>query len=372
MARTIFVLVMGLHGLIHLMGFVKAFHFAEIKELTQTISKPLGLLWFVTFFIFMAASVQYFRNHEFWWLTAIIGLLSSQALVFIFWSDAKFGTLPNIFILVVAVVGFAHFSFTRQVSQEIEQMFSQQTSKDHEVISKERISELPAVVQKWLLHANIPANISGNEDTHTVRLKQKALIKLKPEQSRWIEASAEQYFTLDKPAFIWKVDMQMMPFLGVVGRDRFLSGQGEMLIKILSLVPVVNSRGNEKINSGTLQRYLGEIVWFPSAALHPYITWEAIDDLSAKATMTYRGTTGSGVFYFSPEGDFIEYRAQRFMGSGADAALKEWVITVTESDVVKGVTIPTKMEATWKLESGDWTWLKLEITDIEKNLGKEY
>jgi hypothetical protein len=140
-----------------------------------------------------------------------------------------------------------------------------------------------------------------------------------------------------------------------------------MLIKVLSLFPVVNSRDNEKINTGTMQRYLGEIAWFPSAALSPYITWEEIDDLSAKASMTYKGTTGSGVFYFNERGDFIKYSAQRYMGSDEDARPREWIITVNESRVMQGIKIPVKMEATWKLESSDWTWLKLEITDIQYN-----
>ena len=197
-------------------------------------------------------------------------------------------------------------------------------------------------------------------------------MKMKPEQEKWTDAYAEQYFTIDKPAFIWKVNMQMMPFMDIVGRDKFFEGKGEMLIKILSLIPVVNNRDNEKINSGTIQRYLGEIVWFPSAALIPYITWEQIDNLSAKALMTYKGTSGSGVFYFDEDGNFTKYIAQRYMGTDEDAKLKEWIITVSESRVMHDIKIPVKMEATWKLEGGDWTWLKLEITDIEYNKTIEF
>jgi hypothetical protein len=164
----------------------------------------------------------------------------------------------------------------------------------------------------------------------------------------------------------------MLPFVNVAGRDKFIEGKGEMLIKIFSLFPVVNSRDNEKIHTGTIQRYLGEIVWFPSAAVSPYITWEAIDDFSAKAFMTYKGTTGRGIFYFNEKGDFIKYSAQRYMGSEEDAKRKEWIITVRESTVMNGIKIPVKMDATWKLESGDWTWLKLEITDIDYNNPTEY
>jgi hypothetical protein len=57
----------------------------------------------------------------------------------------------------------------------------------------------------------------------------------------------------------------------------------------------------------------------------------------------------------------------RYMGSGLEVILKEWVITVTESENVNGVKIPTKMEVSWKLEPGDFTWFKIEVFDVEYN-----
>jgi hypothetical protein len=197
-------------------------------------------------------------------------------------------------------------------------------------------------------------------------------MKLKPEQEKWNDAQAVQYFTIENPAFIWKVEMEMLPFIDIAGRDKFMNGSGEMLIKILSIIPVVNSRDNQKINTGTIQRYLGEIVWFPTAAMSPYIDWEYIDDFSARATMTVMGTTGSALFYFDEKGNFIKFSAQRYMGGEEDAELREWIITTKKSQVINGINIPVKLESTWKLEGGDWTWLKLEITDIEYNKPEEY
>ncbi len=364
----ILIVMIGLHAFIHLMGFVKAFNFAEIKELTQPISKPFGLLWLITFLIFIAAIIQYLSNNEYWYLSAIIGILVSQGLVITFWQDAKFGTIPNVIIFLVSIVAFAAFNFDRNISREIDNMFSQNTFKDRYTITAEMITHLPAPVRKWITNSGL----IGKERIYAVRLKQKALMKMKPEQEKWTNANAEQYFTVDKPAFIWKVNMQMLPFIDIVGRDKLFEGKGEMLIKALSLIPVVNSSDNEKINSGTIQRYLGEIVWFPSAALIPYITWQKIDDFSAKASMTYKGTTGSGVFFFDEKGNFTRYIAQRYMGTDEEAKLKEWIITVSESKVMHGIKIPVKMEATWKLDGGDWTWLKIEITDIEYNKTIEF
>lgn len=368
MARILVIIIIGLHGLIHLMGFVKAFNLAEIKGLTQSISRPLGLFWFSAFLLFAAALVQYAVKNEFWWLTAITGMMVSQALVIIFWRDAKFGTVPNVIILIISIAAFFNFNFNRNVSHEIDAIFTTGAIPDHSIITTQMIAHLPAPVQKWITNSGL----IGRERISTVRLKQKIQMKMKPEQEKWTDAYAEQYFSIDRPAFIWKVDLRMMRFAQVAGRDKFVNGKGEMLIKIFSIFPVVHSRDNEKINTGTIQRYLGEMVWFPSAAISPYITWEKIDDFSARASMTYKGTTGSGVFHFNEKGDFIKYGAKRHMGSEDDAEIRDWIITVREHRMINGIKIPVRLDATWKLESGDWTWLKLEITDMEYNKKSEY
>ncbi|MDZ4699304.1 MAG: hypothetical protein SH809_06345 [Rhodothermales bacterium] len=43
--RTGFLVVLVLHGLIHVMGFAKAFGYAEIPALTLPISRGQGVLW---------------------------------------------------------------------------------------------------------------------------------------------------------------------------------------------------------------------------------------------------------------------------------------------------------------------------------------
>jgi hypothetical protein len=159
----------------------------------------------------------------------------------------------------------------------------------------------------------------------------------------------------------------MPPFIKITGRDKFMDGKGEMQIKMFSAINIVNEKGT-KMDEGTLQRFLGEIVWFPSAAVSPFITWHAIDNHSAKATMDYMGAKGSGTFYFNEHGDFIRFSTLRFKGNETDTKRYEWVIDVKEHAIVNDIKIPVKMTATWKLDEGDWTWLELEITDKKYNI----
>lgn len=278
------------------------------------------------------------------------------------WNSIKKITGSSLVSRMVAWFSLAQVIFNKKVSNEIEQIIGQAEVSETSVVTPEQLSGLPVPVANWLK----TSGSVGKEKISTVWLSQKAKMKLKPEQETWNHATAEQYFTIEKPAFVWKVSMNMPPFIKIAGRDKFIDGKGEMQIKMFSIINVVNAKG-PKIDEGTLQRFLGEIVWFPSAALSPYISWETIGDLSAKATMNYKGTKGSGTFYFNKQGDFVKYSANRYKGNEPDAKRYEWVIDVSEHAIMNGVKIPVKMTATWKLDGGDWTWLEMEITDLKYN-----
>lgn len=104
--KTAIIVILFLHGLIHLIGFVKAFGLAEISELTQPISRIWGLFWLFTAILLILTGVLYWMNLETWWIPAITGIILSQILVFAFWQDARFGSIPNLIILIFIVSGF--------------------------------------------------------------------------------------------------------------------------------------------------------------------------------------------------------------------------------------------------------------------------
>jgi hypothetical protein len=195
-------------------------------------------------------------------------------------------------------------------------------------------------------------------------------MRTSPEQA-WMPARAEQYFSVDPPGFVWSVDVTMFRIVPIVGRDSYSGGKGRMLIKAASLVNVVDASG-DKIDQGTLLRFLGEIVWFPSAALSPHITWQAVDRTTARATLGYRGVSVSALFSFDEKGRFSTLHAQRYMGSGSAAKLEEWVVPARRWRVVKGIEIPVSGEVVWKLKTGDFSYYRWEIEDIEYDATAPY
>lgn len=363
--RILLILLISIHGIIHLFGFLKAFGISEFNAITQPISKPFGIIWLVAFILFSATLALFHSQYNSWWVVGILAVLVSQFLIITYWQDAKFGTIINLIATVFILTAYSSFNFMKKVNDETAQMLASSETSKHIIVSEKMITNLPTTVQKWVMNSGI----LGKELVHHVYLEQDAQMLMKPEQKEWNSAKAKQYFTIEPPAFNWRVNLKMKKVLPVMGRDRFENGKGEMTIKLFSLIPVVNAKNSGKINQATLQRYLAEIVWFPSAALSRYITWEAVDDSSARATMEYNGTKGSGVFHFDGNGNFEKFVTMRFKDAH-DTEPTQWSVIATKNEEINGIKIPVEAKANWKLRDGEWTWLKLKITDITYNTQK--
>jgi hypothetical protein len=356
-----FFTIVLLHALIHLLGFIKGFGFKEVRELSLPISKPMGVAWLAAAIFLLAYAILFLDKVKYGWIIGLIAVLVSQGVIILFWKDAKFGTIPNVIILFVALVQMGQYRFNRMVQEETGRILSDNKQNISHTLTEDAIRDLPEAVKNWLQRSGT----IGKPFQSLGKVVQRAEMQIKPGQD-WMRASALQYTTIDQPGFIWTVDVPMNALLGFRGRDKFENGKGEMLIKLNSLVKVVHAQG-DKLDEGSIQRYLGEMVWFPSSALSPHVRWEAIDDTSAKATMSFNATEGSGTFHFDENGDVTKYVAQRFQGSEENAQRHEWVMEIEDYGVFEGIRVPTKMTATWKLDAGDWTWLKLEVTEIRYN-----
>ncbi|MGB7842641.1 MAG: DUF6544 family protein [Salinimicrobium sp.] len=358
--RIMFSIVLGLHVLIHFLGPLKSFHPQLVPQLSRNISRTEGIFWFLDGILLLLALLFLIYKKELWPFLAIAGVLLSQILISLNWSDAKYGTFLNLLILAVSVPAIARGSFQKMVSSEVAVLRNEANITP--VSKMQKIEELPEVVQKWLKSSGAAeyANI------RTVYLEQQGKMRTTPE-GRWMDFTAVQNFSVQKPGFVWYAEVSAYPGISLSGRDKLRNSHGEMLIKAASIIPVVDEKGNEKIDSGSLLRYLGEICWFPSAARANFIEWTAAGQNSAVAEITSRGLKVKGTFYFSPDGTLLSFETLRFYGAAKNSRPEKWHIEILENQNFDGILVPSKCRVTWKLAEGDFTWLELEVNSLKYN-----
>jgi hypothetical protein len=364
--RLIFSMLLFFHGIIHLAGFIKSFGIRNIPQLTVEISKQTGVLWLFVALLFVIAALCFLLQKNWWVCLSLPAVLISQVLITMAWQDAKYGSIANLIILFVVITAMARIRFDKMVQKEVIALW-ESPIQESASISEENLIDLPPVIQRWLK----VSGVVGKPAVQDVRLKQTGQMRLK-ENSKWMTFTATQYFSVEKPQFVWQTTVQLLPLISLNGRDKFLNGEGHLLINLFSLFRVAKAGNNSKMNSATLIRYLAETSWFPSAALCKYIRWAPIDLHTAKATINFSGVEAEGVFHFNANGDFTRFTADRYMTTGIDAKPEKWLVEVTGYKEFNGYRIPHKNKVTWQLQTGDFNWANIEITSIEFNTRKIY
>ena len=83
-----------------------------------------------------------------------------------------------------------------------------------------------------------------------------------------------------------------------------------MLIKALELFLIADVGGPE-MDQGSTVRYFSEMVSFPTALLGDSISFEPVDDRSARVALTDGGDAASAVMFFGETGKLIGLVAER-------------------------------------------------------------
>jgi hypothetical protein len=360
--RLLLLILLIFHGLIHLLGFAKSCKLAELPQLAKEIPHLLGILWLCTAILLIGAALLFIIGRDAWWIPAAGGILLSQILIGLAWSDAKFGTALNVVLFVFVLLGYGVWSF-HSLADASRAVLLNAAGNGRNIVTKESIGGLPSIVQKWLIRSNVV----GKEAARSVRLHQTGEMRTTKEGA-WMRFRADQWITSAQPGFLWLVRVNAGPGLVIYGLDSYADGHGRMLMKILALYSVVDAHGPE-LDQGTMVRYLSEIIWAPSTALSPYVQWRQVDSLTAEATMSYGGITATGRFTFDANGDPIGFTAKRYFYRDAGSTLEDWVIR-NPSEGFKdfdGIRIPSRSTVSWTLKDGEYLWLKLEIDELRFN-----
>lgn len=371
--RYLIVMLFCVHALIHLIGVVRHW---ELAPATAT-GAPLvrgpsasanrqGALWLATCLVLFLAAALLIHGNDRWWMVAAGGVVFSQLMIAMQWTEAKAGTLVNIVLGLAILVGWAHDRFAREGEALARDVVGRGSSRATAIVEAREIARLPAPVQSWLNGVGVV----GRPRDRTVRLKQLGELRTAAEGA-FMPAQADQYFNVLDPSFVWRVRVAMF-HVPVYGRDSYVDGRGRMLIKALGLAPIVDADG-EEIDQGTLLRFLAEMVWYPSAALAPYISWQPIDPVSARATMTHAGGSGSADFFFDAQGRVERIAALRYMQrDGGAPTLERWVVHPSKWEMRDEVLVPVEGEVTWELKNGDFTYYRWRLGELQRNVDQLY
>lgn len=237
-----------------------------------------------------------------------------------------------------------------------------------QIYDQKEIEGLPAPVQRFFR----TVLKDGQAIASAVKLSQQGQFNMSETEAKWSQFTATQLVITQRPGFDWDARIQMAPGLNAFVHDTYLLGEGLLHASLLGLFTVADVRGTPEANQGELLRFFAEAAWYPTALLPSQgVRWDAIDDNSARATLTDGATTVSLVFQFNAEGT-ICCKQQRFAIATmrAEARYRDkltampWCGRFWEYSVRNGMLIPLEGEVGWEYPEGIRLYFKGRVTEI--------
>ena len=190
-----------------------------------------------------------------------------------------------------------------------------------------RIAQLPEPVQRWFKYT-----FRGEPGRYAVvRLATEGDFR-RPLTEAFNPTTAEQVIATGVPALMFSATTSVMPGVWARAYDFFADGQMEMKAKVLSAITVVDESQTPELNVISLRRWLLESALYPAALLPGGpVTWQPVDDQSARAVVESKGMRATMLAHFDAEGQMTRMTAEAdgdlstpYHGSGEQVTRSEY------------------------------------------------
>jgi len=203
-----------------------------------------------------------------------------------------------------------------------------------------------------------------------VHLRATGTFNMSESSQHWVPFTSDQRVITRRPGFDWDARMAMLPGLVVRVHDAYVDGQGVLHAALLAILPLVSQRNTPEVAAGELMRFLAEAAWYPTVLLPSQgVRWEAVDEHSARATLSDGATTVSLVFQFGDDGliraVFAEQRPRTVAGRIVPTP---WLGRWSDWQWLNGVRVPTRGEVAWLVPGGPLPYWRGGVTGITYEL----
>ncbi len=364
--RIVFSILMVLHALIHSMGFAKGLGLAPLAELKIPISRPMGGVWAAAGVLILAAITLLWTAPRWFWIAGLAGLALSQTAILASWSDARFGTLPNILLLAGVLYGaFAwgpfglRADYERLVREGLEQAAKDARPPD---ITEDDLAPLPPPVQRYLRFAGVVGTprVQGFRARMAGRIRSSA-------SDPWMSFTAEQYNFYDPPRrYFWLEATR--GGLPVDGLHAYHETGASMRIRLLSLFPIVTLDGPDLARTETVTLLNDMSLFVPGRLIDPAIRWKEIDARHVEATYTNGPCTVKAVLVFDDAGALVDFWSDdrpALARDGKTLIPQRWSTPVRDYRKMGPYRLATRGEGRYAPPDGSYAYIEMEILEVE-------
>lgn len=358
--RKAFLAVLIIHGLIHLFGFAETYGLLDLGNFSHPISKVSGILGFAAFLLLTTTSLLLVLKKKYWWAFSFIAVLVSQSAILGAWTEAKFGTVANLIIIIAAIVGYKTWRYSQIFFADVKNSLGKIKIISPNPLTEIDLQHLPEAIKKYIRYAGC---IGRPKVTH-FKIELTGKIR-KNEQSEWMPFTSEQYNSISGSTrlFFMKAEMKGLP---VAGYHKFENGKASMDIRLFSLIQVQYQDGPEMDVAETVTFFNDMCCMAPATLIDRRISWEELDSSTVKGTFTSNGISISAVLYFNDKGELVNFVSNDRYAADAGKKLP-WATPLKNYNEINGFKLAGYADAIYSYPEGDLTYGEFTITSINYN-----
>ncbi len=360
MLRILFLFMLLLHGAIHVLGFVKAFRLGAVAQLSKDISKPMGWMWLLATVLFVLVAVLMLLKKDWWWMPGLLAVLLSQMLLFSSWSDARFGSIPNAMVLIVALLAGTAWWFEQGYRSDVKTLLHKNEAPSEALLTEKDLQHLPAPVQRHLRYVGVV----NQPKVKNARIVFKG--QMRERGKNWFPFRCEQYNGFEQYTRLFFMKGKISGLI-VPGYHAYQNGTASMRIKVFGLFPVVNVKGQGLFRAETVTIFNDMCLLAPATLIDSRIGWEAIDDTSARATFKTEGVSIQATLYFNAMGQLVNFVSDDRNGTD-DLNKYRFSTPVSNYKSFNGFKLMSYGEAIWHYPEGEFVYGKFDLQEVVYNV----
>ena len=358
--RIAFFIFVIIHGLIHMFGFVKAFGISAVEQLTQTISKPFGIVWLLAFILFVITAILFAFKSSYWWLFGFIAVVISQVLILFFWHDAKFGTIANVIILIAVIIGYGASSYYQKYQKDVKTGLQQAPYFPNSELTEADLQQMPEPVKKYIRYSGS----IGKPKVNNFKLIFTGKIR-KNEQSEWMPFTSEQYNFMETPTRLFFMKATMKG-LSIGGYHCFKNGVALMDIRLFSLFRVQYMDGAAMNLAETVTFFNDMCCMAPPTLIDRRIKWLEVDGNKVKASFSNNNITIFAWLYFNDKGELINFISDDRYSADAGKKLP-WSSPLKDYKEINGYKLAGNADVVYSYPDRDLCYGTFKLISVEYN-----
>lgn len=352
--------LLAVHAAMHLLAAGKGFGWVRAPRLKERVEPGAAILWSLAALLLLATAAVLPIRPDVAWPLGLLALLASQIAISTSWRDTRWVTAVNASLALVFAQAALAWGPTSGRADYARAVAAAARTPPGAVLTDADVASLPQPVACYLNRVGAV----GRPRPRVFRATWEGRIRDAPD-SPWMPFEGEQTNVLPSGTRLFLIHARLFG-APVEALHVFRDGTASMRIRPFSAFTLLEATGPEVTRAETVTLLNDMALFAPGALASQAVTWRTVGRRRAEATYTLGRNTVRAELSFDGQCELVDFTSDdRLREVDGRFEATRWSTPVSGWRDFGGIRAPSRGEARWHTDAGDFTYLEAELVALE-------